>query len=219
MAYVWLSHILNNDTPAYGGGTGFSVTTDKDIDKGDSCNTVTLQLSNHIGSHVDAPKHFVSKGMCIDEYKAEEWVFNKPIFIDVSSSDADIIDANIIESYLDDSIKDADFVMIQTGAEKYRFEQRYWQASPAFSPDISEFLISRFPSFKAIGIDTISISSYAHRELGREAHKQFLGSGIRIFEDLSFCEISSFTNIKKVIALPLRFSNADGAPTTLIGEV
>ncbi len=218
MAYIWLSHILNGNTPAYGGGKGFIVSSEKDMTVGDSCNTVSLKLSNHIGSHVDAPKHFIKGGKSVDSYSASDWVFELPVIIDISVGDAEIITVEALSAVVEDAIEDADLVLIRTGIEQYREQDTFWEKPPGFDPALSEYLKSRFPSLQAIGMDVISLSSFQHREVGREAHREFLGADIRVFEDLALAGILS-TSLQRVIALPLRFQGADGAPTTLIAEV
>ena len=218
--WIWLSHITDLSTPVYGGGEGLEVLPDKAKSCGDSCNTVILKLPNHIGSHVDAPKHFIEGGMCVDSYSADDWVFTKPLLLDVIIGKSGIIGSSHAGKVLADvNRSDADLILFRTGAEQYRGDEAFWRVPPGFSPELCGYLKSRFPSFKAIGMDTISMSSFAHRDVGREAHKEFLGSGIRIFEDLSLSLIENASSLIKVIALPFRYAKSDGAPTTLIGEV
>jgi len=215
---IWLSHPLNNNTPQYGGGEGINIAVDKCISKGDSCNTSHVSLSNHIGSHVDAPIHFITGGLSIDSYAPEEWIFNRPIVLDAFAQPGKIIELNDltlpkenIESEL------VDMVLINTGFEKYRDTEKYWKCGPGLSPDICEYLKDIFPSIKAIGIDIISISSLLHREIGRDAHRSFLSRNIRLFEDLSLNNIHNFKKLRSVVALPLRISGGNGAPCTIIG--
>jgi len=81
--WLWLSHVTSSNTFAYGGGSAFNAVAEMQMKCGDSCNTVTLNLSNHIGSHVDAPRHFISDGLGIDKYSASDWVFKKPILVSI----------------------------------------------------------------------------------------------------------------------------------------
>jgi len=217
--WIWLSHITSPDTPAYGGGSAFKSKPHKEMCAGDSCNTVELNLSNHIGSHVDAPRHFVTDGLCVTDYSPSEWIFTKPLVVSLNTNDLEVITASLLESVISNNVVDADLVLIQTGIEKFRGDISFWKSPPAFEPELCDFLKNRFKSFTAIGMDTISISSFAHRDLGRDAHRAFLGAGIRIFEDLSLLNINPDALLTQVIALPFRYENADGAPTTLIGEV
>lgn len=218
-ASIWLSHILTKDTPVYGGdGEGVKIKLDKQIECGDSCNTTTLTFSNHLGSHVDAPRHFVSNGIATESYCPDDWIFNKPIILYVTAALSEIITVKHIENQCD-SIDDADLVLIKTGFETYRGKNIYWESSPAYEAELADFLKGKFKSFRAIGMDTLSISSFQHRKLGRETHKAFLQKELRIFEDLSLKELNENINLRKVIALPLRFENSDGAPCSIIGWV
>jgi len=60
----------------------------------------------------------------------------------------------------------------------------------------------------------ISVSSLAHRSLGKQVHQALLSEEIRIFEDLSLQYLNQNTIIDEVVLLPLRFSNSDGAPVS-----
>jgi len=65
----------------------------------------------------------------------------------------------------------------------------------------------------------ISISSLKHRDKGRMAHREFLQRGILIFEDMRLSELQPHTHLQKIIALPLRFKQGDGAPVTIVGVI
>jgi len=217
--YIWLSHELTTNTPSYGGGSTFEVIDDKQIKCGDSCNTVFLKFPNHIGSHVDAPSHFVEDGMSIEQYAPDDWIFTQPVLVDIGIGDGDVVSVEHMEEATRNANTDADIILVRTGAESYREQEKYWKSGPGFSPEIYSYLERRFASFTAIGMDAISISSLNHRELGREAHRVFLGAGIRIFEDLKLSSIDEPSKLFNVIALPLRYNLGDGAPVTMIASL
>ena len=176
---LWLSHALNSKTPTYGGSTGLSVSQDKSIKKGDSCNTNWLRLNSHIGSHVDAPLHFINDGACVDDYPAQEWVFSCPLLLDVATEASQLLSVKDFADLVSPNVS-VDLLLIRTGFEAYRDQSAYWQSGPGLSPELAAFLREAFPSIQAVGLDTISISSYQHREAGREAHLAFLSQNIRI---------------------------------------
>lgn len=218
--HIWLSHVLSTETPVYGGGTeGFKSTPEKQICRGDSCNTIKLEFSNHLGSHVDAPQHFISTGMTIDEFIPGDWIFNKPLLIEIDVSDSELITEQHLQAVITKNVDDADLVLIKTGFEEFRREERFWKSAPGFSETIYDYLANKFASFNAIGMDTLSISSLSHRETGRKAHRVFLGAGIRIFEDLMLSNLNHKKKLHKVYAFPLRYEQGDGAPITMIGEI
>lgn len=213
----WLSHALDERTPAYGGGIGLSVGVEKSLAEGDSCNMIRMTLSNHLGSHVDAPRHFLHDGCTIDAYNPSDWVFNAPRLIDLSPVEpGSVIDPPAIELAGGGSDARTDLLLIRTGFEKWRGKDVYWRDGPGFSPDLAGYLVSAFPGIRAIGFDSISLSSYRHRELGREAHRRFLGANLRIFEDLALSQVNGCDSLVSVAALPLRIKDADGAPCTVL---
>ena len=215
--WLRLYHTLSPSTIGYGGRGGLGIKVIKSINLGDSCNQVHLSLSNHLGSHVDAPRHFSNDGLAVNDYPINDWFFYNPYLINVPVQEREILSVARFESVLKDC-SGLDILLIRTGFENFRNEKKYWEQSPAFEPGLANYLSKRFSSLRAIGLDTISISSYQHRELGRQAHKAFLGSNIRIFEDLSLREVP-IGQLKLVIGFPILFDQADGAPCTIVALV
>lgn len=218
--WIYLSYPLSSNTPAYANGQALEIEKVKEIEKGDSCNTSFWKFPNHIGTHVDFPSHFDSEGKNIDFYAAEFWIFKNVHIIDISGyENPDKIGKNNIR--VDEIPDKTELLMLKTGYGAVRGKEAYWKYSPSFLPELASILRSRCPLLRAIGIDTISISSMQDRELGREAHREFLcsPSPILIIEDMDLSKISRETCVKAVIAAPLRVSGADGAPCTILGEL
>jgi len=215
--FIWLSHILSENTPSYGGENGISIMTKTSIKLNDTANSLRLSLNSHMGTHIDVPKHFFDDGFTITDIDASFWVFNSPQLIDHSCRDGELIKVADVEGKLN---YDTDLLLIRTGFESHRKSSRYWKKNPGISPNFARFLRNDFPNIRAIGVDSISITSWMHRKTGKEAHTEFLnpeypGSPILIIEDMSLAIIKD--NLKSVIVLPLRIENADGAPVTIIG--
>ena len=218
MNYIWLSHILTNNTPLYGGADNLDIRSDKSINAGDSCNTSILTLPSHAGTHVDSPYHFLANGKRVEQYLPESWFFNCPQVIFFSASPGQlIVPQNLL---LPENInKDTDLLLLCSGFEKHRGLTLYWQEGPGLSPELAEYFVEHFPKLRAVGMDFISISSLKHRKKGRMAHREFLQRDIIIFEDMRLSELLPHVQLQKVIALPLRFKQGDGAPCTIVGVV
>lgn len=214
--WIWLSHVLAIDTPAYGGGAGLSISVEKSLACGDSCNTLHLVHSNHLGSHVDAPRHFFDDGKDVTDYPPEEWMFHHPLLLDLKVDVGELVSVAHVEPLCAEPRADTDLVLLRTGMERFRSEETYWRESPGFSADLAPWLLDRFPLLGAIGLDTLSISSLRYREEGRLVHRAFLGRDVRIFEDLALGAIFPGASLESVIALPLRISDGDGAPCSVI---
>src|SRR5690606_31185823 len=72
--WTYLSYPWGPSCPSYGGGARIEIKNDKSICSGDSCNTVVINASNHIGTHIDFPKHFDTNGKSALDYPANFYV-------------------------------------------------------------------------------------------------------------------------------------------------
>lgn len=218
---VYLSHSLSEQTPVYGGETGIIIQRVKQISKGDSSNTQKWTLSNHIGTHVDAPRHFFESAPTIVSYSADYWICGK---ISVVYCPMDI--PRFVEPFdLERAVgPDTDCILIKTGFQKYRDSEVYFKDGPGLSPEFGVWLRDRFPSVKFIGMDFISVSRFPYREQGRKAHAEFLrpvppGRPILPIEDMDLSQVWKDVKIQNVWIFPLRVDGADGAPVTVVAEL
>ena len=89
--WIFLSYPLNRKTPAYGGKEILEILPDKSMEKGDSCNTSYWRLSNHLGTHIDFPRHFAYRGKTLNDYSPEFWIFDSPFLLDISNIEPGLI--------------------------------------------------------------------------------------------------------------------------------
>ena len=217
--YIFLSYTLSKKTPRYGNTPSMEIVSDKQLKKGDSCNTSFVRFHNHLGTHVDAPKHFSLDGRSIAEYCAEEFIFNNPFVIDCAKSPDELITLDEISNY---ELKKYDILFFNTGFWKYRTDEIYRFKNPGISPDVALYIRSKFPNIRCIGIDSISVSSYSNRELGRKTHQIFLNTDKDLSEPILLLEDVDLSNdnacrLKTVIICPLLIENVDSSPCTIIG--
>jgi arylformamidase len=218
--WIYISYPLSNKTPVYGGGDSLKIQQEKSIEKGDSCNTLYLSLSNHVGTHIDFPKHFIQTGKTSSDYHPEFWIFYCPFILDISPVNPGMI----IEKEkigLDTVPENIDMLVIKTGLCHLRDKDTYWKNNPGFAPGLAAVLRERFPHLRVFGFDSISLSSFAYREIGHEAHKAFLDNPhpILLLEDMDLSMVDNSMNLKQIIVSPLRIEGADGAPCTVFAEV
>ena len=215
---IFLSHPLSSKTPGYGGKQGFSSEPATCMSCGDSSNSQKWTLSNHIGTHIDCPKHFSENGKTIDQYTAAEWIFKDVFLVNRAASNGEIIG---VDDWCDSIPSTCDLLLLRTGFEAYRNANAYWQSNPGIHPDLASWLRVNRPNIRAIGMDFISVTSYENRPLGRLAHKALLdlqsgpGNPILAIEDMKLSEV--FETPKIVIVSPIIVENADGGPVTVLG--
>jgi len=220
MNWIYLSHPLDSDTPAYGGGQGFSAQTVNNMADGDSCNTGYWKLSNHIGTHLDFPRHFVADGKTLENYPPEFFIFEQVYLTRLNSISACQVivpdDVNIV-----DAPETITLLLLKTGFETHREQALYWQQNPGFHPEVADYLRSNLPDLRIVGFDTISLSSFAHRDIGRTAHRAFLDHHhpIQLLEDMALGGVDESTHINQVVVAPLRVIGADGSPCTVMAQI
>jgi arylformamidase len=213
---LYLSYFIDEQTPLYGGGTDVQIIEHKSIKNGDTSNNKKLSLYNHTGTHIDFPNHFFENGMLSDDYPASFWTFECPFLLKRPAFENEIIDLN--KKDLANVPIDVDFLIIKTGFGIYRGEEKYWKYNPGLSPNTANILRELFPKIKIIGMDFISLTSYQNREIGREAHKKFLGGNnpILLVEDMDLSKIEF--SPKQIFCLPILIKGLDGAPVTIVAN-
>ena len=215
-----LSYQLQENSPTYGNGEGFGVSPDGRISQGGSCDTDFWSLPNHIGTHIDFPSHFVSGGKNSSDYQADFWIFNGVQLLDFSTlTPGTIISPAMFEGMEIES--DTELLLVKTGFCKFRGEKVYWQNNPGFATEMADFLRESCPALRVLGFDSISLSSFSDRPLGRIAHKAFLGGGKPILplEDMDLNQVGEDTKFRQVVVAPLQVAGANGAPCNVIAEV
>jgi len=217
---IFLSYTLNTNTPTYGDRNRFEQIKKSDISKGDIANDTTISTTVHIGTHIDMPYHFYENGQTIEDYDANFWIFKKPLIIEIKQNNL-IINKKLVDKL--DKIEDIgyDILIVKTGICHLRDDEIFWKENYGFDGDIYDILIVNFPSIRVIGFDSISVSSFASRILGRKSHKRFLNpkKPILLLEDMDLRKITKNTKLKEVIVSPLRIDNCDGLPCTVFGVI
>lgn len=208
---------MDQETPLYGGGKGITILPDKSIIKGDSANTKILSFKNHSGTHIDFPNHFFEYGKTSELYSAQNWVFDKPFLIEKSIALNEII--CLTKDEINKIPIDTNFLIVKTGFGDFRKDEKYWKYNPGFSPLLASMLRERLPNLRVLGMDFISLTSFQNREIGREAHRNFLGGNnpILLVEDMDLTNLND--NPFSIFCLPLMVNGLDGAPVSIIASI
>ena len=214
---VFLSHVLSELTPAYGGGQGLAVQPATRISGGATANSDVWTLPNHLGTHIDFPLHFYDEGAGAHEYDAGFWKFTQPQIVDVPLQAGGLVETKHVQGILREG---TDFLLIRTGFERHRAGSLYWENNPGISPELALWLRMKAGSLRVLGIDAISITCRTRRPEGKKAHEIFLdprgnGSPILLAEDM--CLAHAPEKLSSVLVAPLRVLGANGTPCTIVG--
>lgn len=181
--------------------------------KTDGWNASILHMYSHVGTHMDAPSHFIEGSGGIDSIPPEN------LIVDCYVADLQFITPGALIttdwiSSIREKIEPGDGILFRTGWSKYiDNEVIYRNALPRMSKELAEWLVKR--KVKLIGVETPSIADVNNIAELQEIHEILLGAGIVIIEGLTNLNLIKKNKIK-LIALPLKIKGCDGSPCRVI---
>lgn len=166
------------------------------------CQVSLFSMVTHIGTHVDAPLHFVKDGKTTANIDLDRYC-GQAVCLDVQRVPTDkLLDISDVIIRNRDLIKPGDIIILHTGWEDKVGTPDYFNF-PDFDPGIGELLEKC--GAHGIGFDLPSI------DRSGAAHCAVLNRGMSIIESL--------INLKPLIgkrfyfsAVPLKFGDGDGSP-------
>ena len=221
--WISLSYPLSTDLSGYGNGKRLKITQIRSIDKGDTSNNTEFCMPTHLGTHIDFPYHFSSKGKTIDNYEIGFFVFENVsvIILELINKIEDyLIKPEHLLNLIHKCSENTELLLIKTGFCNKRDSEEYWKYGYGIGLGVAELLKQQFPKIRAIGFDLISLNSYQQREIGRKSHKEFLiDNDILIIEDINLSRITNNISIKQLVVSPLIISGSEGAPVTIFAKI
>lgn len=205
-----LSYPINEKTPTYGNRNPFLSNKLSSINNGDTANSSKWVFqTNHIGTHIDFPKHFCINGKTLSDYEPDYWIFNHIGFIECDVSNFELEIQKIPE--------DIEILVWKSGFGKFRNKTDYWKNQPVIPSFFADLIKSKFPKIRVFGFDMISLTSKLDRQEGKKIHKKFLCDyEVLIVEDMNLNDILNLT-LKQIIISPLNVEYSDGSPCTIYG--
>jgi kynurenine formamidase len=168
-----LSQPLNQDAPSWPFYPPFEVKYIKRKSE-HGVNAQYIMSSNHMGTHLDAPRHFVTSGLTIDQLPLE-WLYGEGVIVDLTHLDElDIFTPKDIEDRVE--VREGDILILHTGWHEYANfgatpdEEKYILRHPGPHFDLVPWLIEK--KIKLWGVDMISTDHPMNLPIGR-----FLGRG------------------------------------------
>jgi len=225
-----LSHTLDENAPYWPEGsakTPFQVSLEATFER-DGYLARRLCMPEHFGTHMDAPAHFLPKGLSVDQIAVKELLV-EAIVVDVSEAVKTNPDYRVTTIDLENWAKAHGpmprgcIVLFRTGWDaRWPSEKDYMNQDskgvmhfPGLSTEAARFLLEH-PHPAAIGIDSPSVDYGPSK--GFEVHHLTHAAGLYHLENL--------TNLNRlpprgalVIALPLKLRGGSGSPARVLALV
>lgn len=215
---VDLTHTLEPGMPAWPTQARYGSVVYESYDQGDAALHSMIVMSEHTGTHIDAPRHFIKGGRPVDELPFSS-LMGRGVTVDAAfvepGGSFGLEKLKEFESK-QGQIKKGDIVMFRFGWDnKYRIQPdcgEYLRDWPGLAPGAAEYLAER--QVAAVGCDTLALDPYGS---DNPCHPLLLGKDIPIIENID--NLSKLPVFCFVIGLPNKFKGGSGSPIRLIAFV
>lgn len=187
----------------------------RDVDE-ERINIQYYSAPTHVGTHVDAPRHFITEGKTIDELSLDRFA-GEGVVLDVSKDEPVEITVYDVETTAG-AVRDGDIVLLYTGWED-KYGTPEYDPHPWVSEDLAQWFVDK--KVKLLGVDNITPDIPGpHRPEGWlefPVHRTLLGNGVLIAEHL--CNLAPLTGQRlEIQGLPVPIDGGDGAPARFVAR-
>jgi len=195
-----ISQVIRPGMTVYPGDTPVWQETVKSIAGGDSYNLSVVHFSNHTGTHVDAPRHFVEGAPGVEALPPDVLVGKARLF---QFTAAGKIDRSVLQG------------LDLKGVRRLLFGVRSSEPlrKGASDPDLVFLTEDAARCLVGIGVRLVGVNAPSIDDFSRKdypAHRILLGAGVVIVEGLCLAGVPA--GDYELLCLPVNIADADGAP-------
>lgn len=203
--FIDVSVPLRNGMVHWPGDAPFSRLQTLHIASGDACNLSQISTSAHIGTHMDAPRHFLADGKGMEAMPIAATVGPARV---IEIRDPDQIPVRELEPH---HLAKGDRVLFKTRNSAQHWKTHEFQGRFVYIPQGTAHYLAKC-EVQTVGVDYLSVGGYETDSA--ETHRALLGAGIWIIEGLNLEHVEPGNY--ELICLPLRIVGSDGAPARAV---
>ena len=187
------------------GDPAFESGREKSIDRGDVCNLTKLSTSAHIGTHMDAPLHFINSGRSMEKMPLEA-VLGPCRVIAIKHKMA--VTPEELKGH---KLQRGERVLFKTRNSRQSWKMGQFDEDFIYiSKEAAEHIVEC--GVRTVGVDYLSVGGF--RKDGVETHNVLLGAEVWLIEGLDLSKVSP--GKYDLACLPLKIAAADGAPARAV---
>ncbi len=202
MSLIDISQRVTAGSAVFPGDTPFALNKVMSMDKGGSCDVGTITSTLHVGTHADAPSHFVPGGPGIGEMPLEHYF--GPVRVAERIGNGPLTAAEVRSWNLMAGMRY--LVKTRTTVDPDEWPAEFAHLSPEAAAALTESRVALF------GIDTPSVDHQESKSL--PAHKELLRGTVAILENLDLSAVRP--GPYELMAFPLRIPGADASPVRAV---
>ena len=196
---------VRDDVPVYPGDTPLTVQRVQARAEGASANVSRLECTTHLGTHVDAPVHFIDGAGGVETVPLEALI--GPAYVVDATAVGGNIDAAALAAL--DIPRTAERLVFRTRNVSLWDRPHFVEDFVAMTEDGARALVDR--GIRLVGIDYLSIAPYRNPA---PTHEALLRAGVAIVEALDLRRAGP--GWYDLTCLPLLLVGVDGAPARVV---
>ena len=202
-----ISLTISPSLPTWPGDPGLVLEQFESMDKGAHANVTSISSSVHLGTHVDAPHHFLNDGRTVESLPLD--ILTGPCYVTQLPDGIDAITAEVLDRT--EITAEMKRVLFGTSNSHYwaRGESQFQEDFVAITEDGAEWLVER--GIQLVGVDYLSVAPFGDSE---PTHKVLLKAGVVVVEGLNLSNV--MRGFYDLYCLPLKIAGSDGAPARAI---
>jgi len=203
--WIDISVPLYNGMPSWPGDEPFQHDRMMHLERGDVCNLSKLASTVHIGTHMDAPLHFVHGGGGIDTMPIDAVIGPARV---IRVYDPVAIRVEEIEPY---GIRPGERILFRTpNSGRPWYSEAFLKNFVYIPKETARYLAST--GMRTVGVDYLSVGGFEVDSA--ETHEALLGAGIWIIEGLHLGAVDP--GDYEMVCLPLKIAGGEGAPARAV---
>lgn len=202
-----ISLTISPSLPIWPGDPALELEQIESMDKGAHANVTRLSAAVHLGTHVDAPHHFLNDGRTVETLSLA--VLTGPCYVAQLPDGVEAITAEVLERT--EVTKDMKRVLFGTSNSHLwaKGVTEFQTDFVAITEDGAEWLVER--GVQLVGVDYLSVAPYGDSV---PTHTVLLKAGVVVVEGLNLASI--MRGFYDLYCLPLKIADSDGAPARAI---
>jgi arylformamidase len=204
-AWIDISVPLRNGMVTWPGDAPFERKPTLQIASGAECNLSQISTSAHIGTHMDAPLHFLEGAAGMESMPITASIGRARV---IEIRDPEVIRISELAAH---RLAKGERVLFKTRNSGHswnsdEFQERYVHIDPGAARYLVECGV------QTVGVDYLSVGAFENG--GPQTHRILLAAGIWIIEGLQLEHVEP--GEYELVCLPLKIMGSDGAPARAV---
>ncbi len=198
----WLdiSSPLHAGMPHWPGTAPLQVQAEKTLAAGDRCNSSRVAMDLHMGTHIDAPSHFLPGGTTVDNLDLD--LLAGPAWVADMATVPAVSAATLAATAIPAGTRR---LLLKTANSQRALDAPFSSDYVGLTVSGAQWVVEH--GITLVGIDYLSVAAYDEAD---EVHRVLLARGVVLLEGLTLAAVDQ--GPYELFCFPIRFSGLEAAP-------